>query len=594
MKFLRNLLASILGSIIGIGLLFFIGIIIISAIAVATSGDNTVVKDNSVLVIKLNKPFVDRVQDNPFEEFDLPFFNNLSAYGLYNMKSKLEDAAKDPKIKGIYIDSSYGIMAPYATTTEFRDLLKEFKKSGKFIYTYIENTETKTYYLLSVSDSIVANPRGYIYFSGLTTERTYFKNALDKVGVEVQVYKGRGNIYKSATDQYTRSSMSKEDRDQAVKYLGDIWGVIKEQISSSRNISQNDIQVIADDVATFGNNEKALKSGLVDALKYKDQVIEDLKKLSDREEDDKLNLVSISDYKLTDSDEDLKKFSKDKIAIIFAQGAIVDNTMKTSEINPEKIARSIRKVREDENVKAIVLRVNSPGGSAYGSEVMWREIALAKEVKPVIVSMGDYAASGGYYMSCAGTKIIADKNTITGSIGIFATIPNAKKLIQDKIGVTSDYVSTSKNGAPLSIMQPLTSFHKGMLETYINKGYDLFIQRVAEGRGMTKEAVHKIARGRVWSGQEAIKIGLVDKIGDLQDAIQVAKEEAKAEDAKIVTYPKNKDQISALLELSTEQIKVQLIESMIGKDVFKVWNDVKSAKEMNGVYMMLPYKEEIN
>ncbi|QZT36260.1 signal peptide peptidase SppA [Halosquirtibacter xylanolyticus] len=594
MKFLRNLLASILGSIIGITVMITFGILIIAMIGVGMSSEGEVkVKDNSILVLKLDKPFVDNAADNPLSSYDIPLFDNYNSYGLFNLTKQLKDAAKDPKIKGLYIDTSFGLMAPYATATELRKSLQEFKKSGKFIYTYMEFGEQKAYYLTSISDSIILNPQGQLFLSGLTSQRTYYKRVLDKVGVDIQIMKGRDNIYKSAVEQYYRDHQSKSDKEQTTKYLNDIWSVITKDIAESRNITIPEINKCADNISTYLSPLNAIKYNLVDNLKYKDQVLSDLKDLSGVEEGKKLNTISILDYQSTSDDKELKEYHKEKIAVIFAQGAIVDKTDEREEINPDKITRVLRKARENDNVKAIVFRVNSPGGSAYGSEQMWREVELTRQVKPIIISMGDYAASGGYYISCAGSKIVADNNTITGSIGIYSFIPNAKKLVQDKIGVTFDYVSTNKNGAPLSVVDPLTPFQKNMLQTKIDQGYELFITRVAEGRNMTKEEVHKIARGRVWSGKEAVKIGLVDKIGTLQDAIKLAKEEAGVEQIKLQVLPKVKDPITELFETTSKEIQIRFMKTILGEETFEIWNNVNNIKKLNGTYMMLPYHETI-
>ncbi|MDC1106949.1 signal peptide peptidase SppA [Prolixibacteraceae bacterium] len=595
MKFLRNLLASILGSIIGFSLMLLLSILMLIGIGMAFSSDEAIeVKDNSILVLKLNKPFVDNAAENPFESYDIPIFDNYNSYGLYNLTKKLEEAANDAKIKGLYIDASFGLMAPYATATELRKVLEKFKESGKFIYTYMEFGEQKAYYLTSVSDSIILNPQGSLYLSGLISERVYYKRALDKAGVDIQIMKGRDNIYKSAVEPYYRDHQSKSDKIQTMKYLSDIWSVITQSISKSRNITVSQINQCADNKTTFLSTRDAVKYNLVDNLKYKDEVLADLKELSGIEKDGSLNTMSISDYTASNDGEDLKEYHKEKIAVIFAQGAIVDKTGERQEINPDKISRLLRKVRTNDNVKAVVFRVNSPGGSAYGSEQIWREVELTKQVKPIIISMGDYAASGGYYISCAATKIIADDNTITGSIGIYTFIPNAKKLVQDKIGVTFDFVSTNKNGEPLNVVNPLTPFQKNMLQTKINQGYDLFISRVAEGRKMSIEDVHDVAKGRVWSGKEAVKIGLVDKIGTLQDAINVAKEEAGVDKFELSVFPKKKDPFTELLNTSSKEIQISFMRTILGEETFKVWNQMNNIKNLNGTYLMLPYQETIH
>ena len=594
MKFLRNLLASILGSIIGFILLFFIGILIIVSIAVSSSSSDKPkeIKENTVLVFKFDKPMVDRSTDNPFSSFDLPMFNEYSSYGLYNIVETLDAASQDPKVDGLYIDSKMEFMAPYATATELRDALLKFKESGKFIYTYIENSTQKAYYVASIADSIIINPEGSIFLSGLTSEKVYYKNVLDKAGVKIQVLKGEGNIYKSAVERYYRSEISKEDRRQTQKYLNDIWSKITQDVTTSRNISTEKFNLCADSMATFSNAKNALKYKLVDNLKYKDQVINDLKKLTNRDKDQELRTVDISKY--DNSDKKLKKYHKNKIAVIFAQGAIVDNTSDFNEINPDKIARAIRKARENENIKAVVFRVNSPGGSAYGSEQIWREVELTKKVKPVIISMGDYAASGGYYISCAGTKIIADKNTITGSIGIYTIIPNAKELVQNKIGVTFDFVSTNKNGVPINLTEPLNPFQRRLFQNRINKGYELFVSRVSNGRNIPVNKIKEIARGRVWSGAEAVKIGLVDEIGDLQRAIKVAEETAKVEDFEVVAYPKVKDPFSELLDKGIKGIQINIAKDAIGKTNYKMWKEISRVKDFNGNYAILPYYETIH
>lgn len=595
-SFFKYTLASFLGFIFGGIILFFIGLIIVSAI-IASTDKPTSVKDKSILEIKLNKELTDRGSDNPFSNFDFLNFSPENTIGLNTILNNIEKAKTDDKIKGIYLNASY-ISANFggmASIEEIREKLKEFKKTGKFVLSYNNfGYSQKGYYLASVADSIFINPEASIYLFGLGGERTFYKTFLKKIGVEAQVI--RVGKYKSATEQYFRDNMSDESREQTMAYVGAIWNQIINGISEERGISTEKLNQLTDELR-IKNAEDAKNNKLVDGVIYEDEMNAKLKKLSGIKADKKLRMISMSKYAKAPNTN--HNFSKNKIAVIYASGEIISKQSAAS-IGP-KLAVSIRKARRDSSIKAIVLRVNSPGGSALISDIIWREVNLAAQTKPLIASMGNVAASGGYYISCAADTIVADTNTITGSIGIYGLFFSGEDLIKNKLGFTTDSYGTNKHsafGGSYPLMLPVssrkfTSSEKQIIQEIINKGYDTFLTRVADGRKMTKEAVHEIAQGRVWCAQDAQKNGLVDVLGGLEAAINIAKEKAGLEDFRIINLPKEKEPFESLIEDFTSNVKTKILKNELGES-FHYYEQSKDLIKLGGIQTRVPYKIDLN
>ena len=499
-----------------------------------------------------------------------------------NILESIEKAKTDEQIKGIYLCPS-GIQAGVATVEEIRKALIDFKESGKFVYAYGDLFSQKAYYLVSVADQIALNPQGMLELKGLSSVRTFYKKALEKLGVEMQII--RHGKFKAAVEPFIREDMSPENKLQTQTYLNSVWSAMVEDIAASRKLSPDAINQLADSVTMFLPAEQLVKAGLIDTLMYKDEVINTLKELTGIDLEDDVPAIGVDKYAKVPASSG-KGLIREKIAVIYAEGDI-DGT-DTDGIKSEALSRTIREARRDSSIKAIVLRVNSPGGSAYGSEVIWREVKLAKETKPVIVSMGDVAASGGYYISAAADTIMADRTTITGSIGIFGMIPNAGELLNDKLGITEDVVSTNANSDLLSVTRPLTGFERSKMQAYIERGYDTFIGRVADGRAMTKEQVDEIGQGRVWASSNAKEIGLVDLYGGVTDAVKLAAQMAKLEDYRITKLPKLKDPWEELLKDLTGEAQSFFMERELG-DQYKLYEQLKNVVNSKGIMARMPY-----
>nr|WP_320118042.1 signal peptide peptidase SppA [uncultured Marinifilum sp.] len=596
-SFFKFTFASIVGVIIGGFLLLFLGIMIIAGIA--SSADKTVtIKDKSILEIKLDKQLADRSTDNPLDEIDLPGMSNKSTIGLTTILKSIEKAKTDDKIEGIYLNigevsANFGGVA---SIEEIRNKLKEFKESGKFIVSYNNfGYSQKTYYLNTVADSIFLNPEASLFIVGMGGEMTFYRKFLQKIGVEAQVI--RVGKYKSATEQFFRDDMSAESRKQTMAYVGAIWNQILTGISEERGISVEKLNELIDNFAIKKASD-AKDNNLIDDVIYQDEMNAKLRQLSNIKKDKKLRLVSISDYaKSPDSD---KKYSKNKIAVIYASGAI-GMKQSESEIGPE-LANTIRKARRDSTIKAIVLRVNSPGGSALVSDIIWREVDLASQEKPVIASMGNVAASGGYYIACPADTIVADKNTITGSIGIYGLFFSGEELIKEKIGFTTDSYGTNKHSAfggayPLMVLpissRKFTPTEKEIIQGIINNGYDTFRSRVSKGRNMTMDEVHEVAQGRVWNAMDAKENGLVDVLGGLETAIEIAKAKAGLEEYRLVSLPKQKDPIEELVKGLTGEAKIRILKGELG-DTYRFYDQAQNLINLGGIQARIPYEIELN
>lgn len=587
-EFFKYVFATIVGiiavSIIG----FFLMLMVIGALVASTEKQVTV-ENNSMLLIDLSHRLVDRAPNDPFEDLEIPGFSQMKSLGLDDIATSLKNAETDDRIKGVYLKLSMA-NGGMATVEEIRNLLKEFKKnSGKPIYAHAEQMmiDQKSYYLATVADKIVVHPEASVDFRGLGGEMMFFKKALDKIGVEMQIV--RHGKFKAAVEPFMLDKMSEENREQQLTYMNSLWNHMLKGISEERNVSVDQLNRLADDVQTFNKGSKAVTNGLVDEAKYKDEVLDDLRKITGIEGTKGVPVISASKY--ADTPAEGKKFSKNKIAVIYASGDI-GMSLGGEMIDGNELSKEIRKVRQDSSYKAIVLRIDSPGGTVFDSETIWREVKLASEQKTLVVSFGNVAASGGYYLSCAADKIVASPNTITGSIGIFGTIPNVGELLNDKLGITTDVVKTNKNADLLTLTRPMTEVERQLLQRSIEEGYDTFISHVAEGRKMSKAQVDSIGQGRVWSGENAKEIGLVDDFGGLKEAIAIAAEIEGLDEYRTVALPSLPDPFEALFKMGTDNIRARLIKNELGEN-YRYYEYLKKMAEFNGIYARLPYDVNI-
>jgi len=585
-QFFKFTLASIVGVMIAGLLLIFITIGIIAAM-VSGSDEPAQISGNSMLILKFDHQIEDRGKKNPFGDLDFGIFQGNKTVGLNDILDCIRKAKTDHNILGIYLNPM-DIQAGMASVEEIRSALKDFKTSGKFIYAYGDYFSQKAYYLVTVADSLMLNPQGLVDFRGLGGERTFYKKGLEKLGVEMQIV--RHGKFKSAVEPFLLDKMSDENRLQTETYLKSIWNEMLMDISASRKMGIDELNDIADMVATFRKADFAKQKNLVDRLKYKDQVIDDLKKLTGTSEKDDVKAVDI--YKYIKVPEQHAQMARKKIAVIYASGSI-DASVSDDGIKSEDLSRTIREARRDSSIKAIVLRINSPGGSAFGSEVIWREVKLAAAAKPVIASMGDVAASGGYYIAAAADTIMADRTTITGSIGIFGMIPNLQKLMTDKLGITTDVVMTNEHSDMISVYRPMSPFERDLMQQTIESGYDTFISRVAEGRKMEKSAVDAIGQGRVWAATNAKEIKLIDVYGGLTDAIELAKKMAKLDNCRIVNLPKLKDPIEELLKEFSGSAKAGFMKDELGEN-YKYYEQLRGIISQRGILARMPYDIDIH
>lgn len=583
-KFFKYLLIFIVGSFTSF-FLFLVAIFAIIGIASSGSGEEVKIKDNTVLVLDLNGTISERTDDNPLESI---LSGGKTSIGLNDIKTAIKKAGKDDRIKGIYIETS-GFAAGFATVEEIRNDLFKFKETGKFIYSFSPVYTFKSYYLASVADKIFLNPAGALDFQGLSSTHIFFKNLLEKVGVEMQIFKY--GEFKSAVEPYILDKMSEPARLQTEVYLNSIWENTLNNISKSRNISIQELKNIAEKVPVFMNDADILATGLIDSLIYKDQMIDILKTETNTESKKDVNAVSVNKYHKVYIPGAKKGLEKNKIAVIYAEGAIDDAT-SSGGIDSEELSRTIRQARRDSSIKAVVLRVNSPGGSGLGSEIIWREVVETKSVKPIIVSMGDLAASGGYYIAAGADSIVAQPNTLTGSIGVFGMIPNIDKA-KRKIGINTDIVKTNTFADIPNINRAFTKDEKVLMQNYINNFYEFFLKRCADGRNRTTEEINKIAEGRVWTGENALKINLVDKLGGIDDAIEIAKNMAGVETFRIVELPEKLSFSEQLMKELKENASMRFGKMFFGQE-FELINTIKSLENGYPIQARIPYQIEIN
>lgn len=582
-QFFKFTFASMLGFLLAGFLLMLITIgIIVSAVS-AGKNETVVVPEKTILMLTLDQPISDRSSDNPFAHMNFISPDISTQLGLNDIISSLNKAKSDSKVKGIYLELG-DVPSGQATIEEIRNALIDFKKSGKFIVSYAEVFTQKSYYLASVSDKIYLNPAGDMEFKGMVGQVMFFKGLLDKIDVEAQVI--RHGKFKSAIEPFTLDKMSEPNKIQTLTFISGMWNHLLEGISASRKIPVDDLNAIANEFK-IQSPEDAVNLKMVDKLLYKDEVLDELKNRVSANKIKDLKLMKLGRYaKSVDSD---KKSSDNKIAVIYASGNIVSGDGDEESVGSERISKAIRKARLDDNVKAIVLRVNSPGGSALASDIIWREMLLAKKAKPVVVSMGNVAASGGYYIACAADKIFAYPNTITGSIGVFGIIPNLKEMFNKNLGITFDEVKTNPYADYIPVTRPMSDAEKKILTHDIENIYSTFTKHVSEGRKMTVAQIDSIGQGRVWSGVDAKRIGLVDEFGGLTDAINEAAKMAKLKDFKTMELPEQKDTFEQLIETFSGDKSSVFLKNELGT-AYPYFSYLSRMSRMEGVQALMPYE----
>ena len=588
---MKEFMKIVLGTVVGLFLTFMI-ISILSILSLAgmmiNEGMSSPIKDNSILKINLSGTMQERAESNPLA---MIMGEEAEGIALDNALTALDKAAKNEKVKGVYIEAGILGSSP-AMAQELRQAIVKFKKSGKWVIAYGDRYSKMSYYIASAADEVLLNPSGSVDFSGMASTLMFFKETLAKLGVKMQVFKV--GTYKSAVEPYICTEMSDANREQISSYLGDVWSQVLKDVSKSRKRSEAALNSLADTLTVIAKAETSVEGGLVDRLCYIDEVKETLrKKMSlDDDDDDELIFTTIDDMAKSESLDDKVD---DQVAVYYAYGEIVDiaaqgGFSQEHQIVGSKMVNDLQQLRKDDDIKAVVIRVNSPGGSAYASEQIWREIMLLKKEKPVVVSMGGLAASGGYYISCPADKIYAENTTLTGSIGIFGMIPDASELITDKLGVRFDGVKTNKmSDLGANLGRPFNEAESAMLQSMVEDGYDLFTRRVAEGRGIPQDSVKVIGEGRVWTGRQGLKIGLVDKIGNLEDAISAASKLAKLKEYRAVPYPQDDENpFTAMFNKSKSGYLDSQIRETLG-EYYSGYSIYKNLRNMNPIQARMPF-----
>ncbi|RGV38196.1 signal peptide peptidase SppA [Bacteroides clarus] len=584
--FLKFTLATVTGIIISSVVLFFISILVVFSM-VSSSESETQVRKNSVMMLDLNGTLTERSQENPL---DFLMKEDYKTYGLDDILSSIRKAKENEDIKGIYIQAT-SLGAGFASLEEIRDALKDFKESGKFIVAYGDTYTQNLYYLSSVADKVLLNPQGMLEWRGLAATPMFFKDLLKKIGVEMQIFKV--GTYKSAVEPFISTEMSPANREQVNVYLSSIWGQITSSVAESRNLSVEALNKEADRMLMFYPAEESVKNGLVDTLIYKNDVRDYLKNMVGIDKDDNMPVLGIQDMINVKKNVPRDK-SGNVIAVYYAYGEIDGGSSASTDegINSEKVIKDLRKLKDDENVKAVVLRVNSPGGSAYGSEQIWYAVNQLKKEKPVIVSMGDYAASGGYYIACNADTIVAEPTTLTGSIGIFGMMPNAKGLTE-KLGVNFDVVKTNPYADFGNLTRPMNDGEKGLMQMYVNKGYELFLTRCSDGRGISMEELDKIAQGRVWTGSTAKELGLVDELGGLDKALEIAIAKAGVDAYTVMNYPKKEGFLESLMNTNPgNYIKARMLNGKMN-DVYRQFSIIGNFDKIDRIQARVPFELNI-
>jgi protease-4 len=583
LRFLKSVFKSVLVTFISF--IIIVGVFVVIGLS-ASMEEEEKTKSNSLLEINLSENIVDRSSEFSFDFGDLS--DEPKSLGLDDILKSIDKAKYDNNIKGIYLNIDI-VNSNMASLEEVRDKLQDFKDStDKFILSYSEVYSQKAFYISSVADKIYLHPEGYLEFKGLNYEGMFFKEALEKLEIEPQII--RHGKFKSAVEPFILDKMSDSNREQVKRFIGSIWEDVKEDIADGRNLSDDELNNIAENLLVQSAKD-AVDYKLADALQYQDQVDDSLRKRLNLESDKKIEKISLRQY-IDVGVSTKKKFSKDKIAVIYAQGSINSGEGDNETIGSETTSKAIRKARKNDKIKAIVLRVNSPGGSALASETILREMELAKEVKPVVVSMGDVAASGGYYIACKADTIVANPTTITGSIGVFGVLMNLEKMMKNKLGITTDRVKTNQFADLASPTRALNESERAIIQNQVEMIYDKFITHVAEGRNMTKEEVDSIGQGRVWTGKDAIELGLVDVLGGMEDAIAIAADMANLDSYRITKLPIEKNPFEKIIEDLGGQVKTRIIKSELG-NVFPYYKKMNELMNIEEIQMRMPNQFEI-
>ncbi|MBR7176252.1 MAG: signal peptide peptidase SppA [Bacteroidales bacterium] len=585
-SFFKTFLASFLGSAL---LLLVIIIFLITSLvsSIMSSADTTVeVKPQTVLYMNLNYEIPDRTNTNDlgltFSGLDFSF-TDVDMAGMNDIINNIKAAAIDPNIAGIFLEMSV-IGTSTANIEEIRNQLIEFKKSGKFILSYAEAYSQSAYYLASVSDKIYMLPDGMLDIHGMASQSMFYKHLLEKLDIEMQIIRPDNNKFKSAVEPYFLDKMSEANREQNSVLLNSIWSKICDDISSARNIKVETINELADDMTLMFDTQAAIDNNFIDGLRYRDEIIAELKQLAEVADNKKVNIVKNTQYAKVRPE---LYEGEDNIAIVYASGQIIDGEGDESTIGSITLSEALRQAREDKKVKAIVMRVNSPGGSAVASEVIRREVELAAKEKPLIVSMGNYAASGGYWISSSSDYIFADPTTLTGSIGVFGTVPNLKGFFNDKLGLTFDEVKTNENSDFGSIAKPLSPYQMKMMQKHVTDTYDDFITLVSTERELRKTFVDSIAQGRVWSGDDAIELGLVDELGGIEEAVAYAAKKTDLESYSIKEYPKQEDIFESLLKTETQEYYTKSVKESFG-NTYQYLKAIEMINRIEGTQALMP------
>ena len=582
-QFFKFMFASFAGTLLTLILIMLLFAGMVASISSMAEKESVKTKPHTVLHIAWKAPILDRTPQNPFENFDFSTMKPNRAMGLNDILKNIDKAAKDPDVDGIFLDME-SIPAGIATTEEIYNKLKDFKKTGKFIVSYANSYSQKAHYLASLSDKIYLNPEGLVLFKGLSAQIMFLKNLLDKLDIKAQVIRGPNNKYKSAVEPILLDKMSAANRQQMKELLGSIWGKLLDALHVNRGLSIDEMNRLADNLE-LSNAEQALKHHFIDGIAYRDMVLDSIKKRVGT----KPKYMEFAKYDNVRLKTKKEKISRDRIAVIYALGEIHQGESKDNNIGSATLAKAIRQARINKHVKAIVMRVNSPGGDALASDVIRREVELAKKAKPFVVSMGDLAASGGYWISTNADFIFAQPTTITGSIGVFGIIPDFQGFMNKKLGITFDKVMTNKNADFVDIMAPMNALQKQKLNEGITDIYHKFVSLVARTRHLRESYVDSIARGRVWAGSEGLKLGLVDSLGGMQDAIAYAAKKAKlGKNYRISEYPKRKEFLQELMEELSGKAETRLLAKKL--ELFEPYlSQLETLKNMNGMQARMPF-----
>lgn len=579
-QFFKNVFASTFGVLIGVAIIFTVGTFAIVGMMASSAGEAEYKpKENTVFKLVLDGAIVENNVSNPF----LELMGEKEPLSLSNILRSIRLAKEHPNIKGIYLETGNTASSP-ATLGAIREALADFKESGKFIVSYADNYTQGGYYVASVADSVFVNPQGMVLLNGLHSLGLFYTGLAEKVGVKYEIFKV--GTFKGAVEPYFLKEYSAENRAQIMSYQTSIWNNITSKILASRPIREEELNAYVNEGKFFDDGQVSVDLKLTDGVRYRSDVEKTVKAMAQQAVDEKMIAAGVNKMVRI---KDKKKVHKEKIAILYAEGQIAEQAPGLNydvQLITEKIGDDLQKLAKDEEVKAVVFRVNSPGGSAYISEQIWKKVVELKAKKPVVVSMGTYAASGGYYISCAADKIIAEPTTLTGSIGVFGRLPNVTGLF-DKIGLTTDVVKTNPLADFGNLSRPMTDTEKALMQAYVERTYDLFLTRCAEGRGMTKEQIDFVGQGRVWTGEQAVERGLVDKLGGIDTAIEEAALLAELDEYSVIAYNSNKDFFSELLERKLDEMKLSLIKSSLG-DQFELFKTIYSTTPQTGIQALMP------